>query len=371
MQQPLPDPDTSAADLAACRQLLSEGSRSFYAASRLLPGDVRDDAIALYAFCRTADDAVDLGQGGLETPAALRARLERLYAGRPEDDAVDRAFAAMVRRRALPRDLPLALVEGLHWDAEGRQYETLADLQAYAARVAGTVGAMMTVVMGVRDADALARACDLGVAMQLTNIARDVGEDARAGRLYLPRQWLREAGIDPDAWLAAPRFCPALASVIARLLAAAERLYARAESGIAALPAGCRPAILAASLIYAEIGVCVAHNGFDSLSQRAVVPGARKLSLMLKSLTRTAGQTVLPRRAALRRALAQPALDQTRFLVCAVAPLPDATAEAAAEAQVVLPWWDLSARVCWMIALFERLERSDREVAATQAVRRA
>ena len=95
-------------------------------------------------------------------------------------------------------------------------------------RLSAAVGAMMCVLMGVRDANALARACDLGVAMQLTNIARDVGEDARNGRLYLPRQWLREAGIDADAWLRAPRFDAAIAGVVGRLLQEAEVLYRRA-----------------------------------------------------------------------------------------------------------------------------------------------
>ena len=89
--------------------------------------------------------------------------------------------------------------------------------------------------MGARSADLIARACDLGVAMQLTNIARDVGEDARAGRLYLPRAWLREAGVDPVEWLATPRFRPEIAAVVARLLKHAEGLYARADAGIAGL----------------------------------------------------------------------------------------------------------------------------------------
>ncbi len=101
----------------------------------------------------------------------------------------------------MPRALPEALLEGLAWDAQARRYATLSDLYDYSARVAAAVGAMMCVLMGVRDADALARACDLGVAMQLTNIARDVGEDARERRLYLPLDWLAEAGIDPDAFL--------------------------------------------------------------------------------------------------------------------------------------------------------------------------
>ena len=150
-----------------------------------------------------------------------------------------------------PPLLPEALLEGLAWDAEGRSYETIDELFDYAARVAGAVGVMMALIMGVRSPQALARACDLGVAMQLTNIARDVGEDARLGRIYLPRQWLREAGIDADAWLAKPGLDERLRPIVARLLQEADALYARARAGIALLPANCRPAILAAALIYA------------------------------------------------------------------------------------------------------------------------
>jgi 15-cis-phytoene synthase len=178
----------TAADLAACRELLRQGSRTFHAASLLLPDRVRGPAASLYAFCRLADDAIDLHQGRLDALPRLLLRLTRAYAGRPLPHPVDRAFADMAAHHAVPEALPLALFEGFAWDAEGRRYQTLKDLQAYAARVAGTVGAMMAVLMGVRAPSLLARACDLGVAMQLTNIARDVGEDARAGRLYLPLQ---------------------------------------------------------------------------------------------------------------------------------------------------------------------------------------
>ena len=128
-----------------------------------------------------------------------------------------------------------ALLDGLQWDVEERTFETLSDIYAYAARVAGAVGAMMAALMGARSSDLVARACDLGVAMQLTNIARDVGEDARVGRLYLPRAWLREAGVDPEDWLAAPSFRPEIATVVARLLRQADFLYARADAGIAKL----------------------------------------------------------------------------------------------------------------------------------------
>ncbi len=127
----------------------------------------------------------------------LQDRLARIYAGNPYDAAADRAMADIVRRYAIPAELPEALLDGLAWDAQDRKFEDLSDVFDYAARVAGTVGVMMTLMMGVRSPDALARACDLGVAMQLTNNARDVGEDARAGRIYLPLRWLREAGHEP------------------------------------------------------------------------------------------------------------------------------------------------------------------------------
>ena len=120
----------------------------------------------------------------------------------------DRALADIVHRYAIPRALPEALLEGLEWDARAQRYEDLDALCAYAARVAGSVGAIMSVLMGVRAPEVVARACDLGIAMQLTNIARDVGEDARRGRVYLPLQWLRSAGIDPDAFIAAPVAMP-------------------------------------------------------------------------------------------------------------------------------------------------------------------
>jgi 15-cis-phytoene synthase len=142
---------------------------------------------------------------------------------------------------------------------------------------------MMALVMETRDARALARACELGVAMQLTNIARDVGEDARNGRLYLPLAWMREAGLDPDAWLAKPQFDARLGQVIARLLAEAERLYARGECGVCDLPRSCRPAIQAARLVYAEIGHALEAAGLDSVQQRTVVGAGRKLALWLRA----------------------------------------------------------------------------------------
>lgn len=333
-------------DMAACRDLLRHGSRSFHAASFLLPSTVRDPATALYAFCRIADDIVDGPRPGSAALDGLQARLARIYSGDPLSQPADRAFARVVDEFAIPRALPAALLEGFAWDAAGRTYETLDDLQDYGARVAGSVGAMMALVMGQRDPGVLARACELGVAMQLTNIARDVGEDAAAGRLYLPRRWLREGGLDPDAWLRAPSINPVVADAVARLLEAAAVLYERASSGIDRLPLTCRFGIHAASRLYAGIGSQVAQQRFDSVSRRARVSGQRKAVLALAAMG-----------AALRspRAMPADALPAIRFLVMAV------TASNSVVGERIAPWrlgrrW---IKVLEMLAAQQSRERPD------------
>lgn len=339
----------AAVDRAACRALLTDGSRSFHAASHLLPLKVREPATALYAFCRLADDAVDIeggptGSGRAAALVRLRLRLDRAYAGAPMPLPADRAFAATVARHAIPRELPEALLEGLAWDAESRRYETLDELHGYAARVAGSVGVMMAVLMGVRDADAMARACDLGAAMQLTNIARDVGEDARNSRLYLPLAWLREEGVDPDAFLARPAFTPAVGRLVARLLAEADRLYAAGTRGIGALPLACRPGIGAARLLYAAIGDEVARRGHNSIASRAVVPMRTKLALLARAPS-----------------LAWPRVPDRAPPMAAAAFLIEAVARSTSERRRTT----LGAQVLWVFELFQRVEQR-RQVVATR-----
>jgi len=337
--------DMSPEDIADCRDCLRVGSRSFHAAAYLLPGGFREPASVLYAFCRVADDAVDDGADPAQALADMHRRLDDIYAGRPAAFAADRALAGVVASMRMPKQLLSALFEGFAWDVEGRRYADLSGVQAYSARVAGTVGAMMAVLMGARHAQLLARACDLGVAMQLTNIARDVGEDARNGRLYLPEDWLRQVGIDPDAFLENPVFSPALGKVVRRLLDCADVLYRRADSGIALLPGRCRPAMYAARLLYAEIGYEVARCGFDSVSKRAVVSSARKLQV----LSGLPGLLVLS-----TTELETPVLDETEFLVAAAAtaggvpaPVPGVLAR-------------MESKAAWVLDLFDEVERRDR-----------
>ncbi|MEQ8405963.1 MAG: phytoene/squalene synthase family protein [Oceanicaulis sp.] len=337
----------SSADLDACRRSIRGGSKSFYAASLLLPPAVRERAYALYGFCRRADDLVDQGVNPRAACDALEARLEAIYDGRPGADPVDRAFADVVSECAIPEALPAALIEGFAWDASGLRYDTISQLRAYAARVAGSVGAMMALAMGARSEAALSRACDLGVAMQLTNIARDVGEDAKAGRLYLPRAWMREAGIDPDAWLAAPRFDARLGRVTQRLLDEAARLYQRARPGVALLPAACRPAIHAAARIYREIGMEAERAGFDTVGARVSTSTGRKVSLALAGFADAA---------VVRGETDAPALAETRFLVLAV---PPGEVEAGEPA-----WWNVGehwGRLADILLELELRERAAQE----------
>lgn len=335
------------ADADECRAVLRAGSRSFDWASVLLPRRVRRPATALYAFCRVADDAIDGEQQAIPALRDLRRRVDCMYAGRPAANPIDRELARVVREYDLPRVLLDAMLEGFAWDVQQRSYADLREVHAYSARVAGSVGAMMAVFMGARSYPQLARACDLGVAMQLTNIARDVGTDARAGRLYLPQNWLVQAGVDVPQLLHDPQFSPALEPVIRRLLRAADRLYKRADAGIASLPLDCRPGIYAARLIYSRIGDQLLAVGCDSVSQRTVVSPLAKAALVWRSWLPMSHRP---------DDFTQPPLEANRFLVCAGA---DTQADHTPE----LPpaWWQWSAQLVRILSVFERLERRERE----------
>jgi phytoene synthase len=295
-----PPVEPTAADLAVCEAAIRERSRSFYAASRLLPRRVRDAAVATYAFCRAADDAVDdPGDAGAVRArhVGTRRRLDAIYRGEAVDTASGRAFARVVAAAGIPRDEPEALLDGMAQDLGCVRIADDDALLLYCYRAAGVVGRMMSRIMGRSDPEALVRAAHLGVAMQLTNIARDVGEDAGRGRVYLPATRLAHAGGSPVDVLAARPTAP-VRRVTLEVLACAEAYYRSGIAGIALLPARCRPSILSAALLYRAIGRRVAARHGDGVTSRARVGGLAKAGLLALAAARCAFDPRLHPRAA-------------------------------------------------------------------------
>lgn len=283
--------------------VLARHAKSFAFAGRLLPRSVRDDAAVVYAWCRRADDEVDERGGGLDVLAALARELD----GAP---AVE-AFLEVAHRRGIPLEYPRELLAGMEMDVRGVRYESVDDLLLYAWRVAGTVGLMMAHVMGVRDEAALRHAAHLGIAMQLTNVCRDVDEDWRRGRLYLPAALFAQHGVaipldpapapSPSASPAPSPSTPfppearaAAIAAVRELLALADRFYASGDAGLPMLPGRCALAIRAASRIYRAIGTRLARRGHDPFQGRASVPLSGKLGHAAVALLRSPPALVRP-----------------------------------------------------------------------------
>lgn len=290
--------------IALARASVAQHSKSFSLAARLLPSSCRDTARVVYAWCRRADDAVDLAPfESLEKASqALLDELDELYAGRPAADPIVAAFGEVVVRTKLPKLYPQELLLGMRMDAERMRYATWDDLLLYCHRVAGTVGLMMCHVLGVDDARALRHAAHLGIGMQLTNIARDVAEDWQRGRLYLPDEVLAPhgaAGLASQLGGELPAVAlPALSQGVRRLLEAAQAFYASADVGIGALKPRSAWAVATASAVYSEIGRELAGRSYAVDAGRAHVSRSRKLYLAARSglgiLKRTPFRPVCP-----------------------------------------------------------------------------
>ena len=278
-------------DLVAQRSRIAieRGSKSFALASHLFDSETRESAHLLYAWCRYCDDVIDGQELGFRAEelgmAARRMRLKdledktrRAMGGDPTDDPIFVALARVVSRHRIPERHPLELLEGFAMDVDEHVYARLDDTLRYCYHVAGVVGVMMGYIMGVRDAATLNRASDLGIALQLTNIARDVPEDARIGRVYLPADWLAEAGLVPNDVLQ-PEARSALCRVVERLLAEADRYYASGRAGITRLPLRSAWAVATAAAVYGDIGRVVRERGRRAWDERAMVGKGRKLWL--------------------------------------------------------------------------------------------
>jgi 15-cis-phytoene synthase len=267
-----------------CERITRENSRTFYLASGLLPADKRRATRALYAFCRVSDDLIDRPVG--DPAAALEAwRQQVIYnpslnPSQTSQSAVALAWADARRRYAIPRGYLEQLIDGLALDMQQVRYDTFADLARYCYGAACTVGLMSMHITGYSSREAIPYAIRLGVALQLTNILRDVGEDWRAGRLYLPREELEsfglgesdivagvETGVYDGRWRALMRF----------QIARARRLYAEALPGVALLHPDGRFAITAAGELYRAILDQIETNDYDVFTRRASVGAWGKL----------------------------------------------------------------------------------------------
>lgn len=277
-------------DAALNQQVMAVGSPSFRAATRLFDPALREDVWALYAWCRYCDDQIDgqsLGHGrDVLAPAVQRRRLKDLQrqtgeilAGGPAASAPFEALQSVCRRRRLSRRGPIALLDGFAMDVEHRRYRTLGDLLEYCWGVAGVVGVMMAEIMDARRPEVLRRAQDLGLAFQLTNIVRDILEDAAAGRVYLPSAVLERHGVGDSASAILQGSRPALYAAALELLDEAELYYASARVGLRALPLRGALATAAARGIYRDIGRRIRRAGPEALDRRMVVPRHAKLWL--------------------------------------------------------------------------------------------
>lgn len=268
------------------RTAIVEGSKSFSAAARLLDARSRDSAQMLYAWCRYCDDRIDSQQSGFAasgdalsghaTLESLRRETQRALAGDRVNNPAFVAFQQVVQRHGIPDRYPMELLDGFAMDVANRGYETLDDTLLYCYHVAGVVGVMMAYVMGAKGDGALLRAADLGIAFQLTNISRDVMDDARMGRVYLPADWMTAVGVSPDEVLELRRR-PAVFAVVKRLLAEADRYYGSALQGLPSLGWRAAWGIAAARHVYRDIGRLVIERGAAAWDERAVVSRSRKM----------------------------------------------------------------------------------------------
>jgi phytoene synthase len=280
--------DALAEGRKAAGPVIAAHGRSFAFAGRLLPEAVRLDAFVLYAWCRRADDAIDEAPDratALEALGRLESELAAMARGEPPQEPVAAAFAELASRRRMPLDYPGELLRGMRMDLEETRYGDHATFDLYCWRAAGVVGLMMCHVMGVSDAAALRQAAHLGMAMQMTNVARDVAEDWNRGRLYLPDALLAPhglSGLSSRLGEALPGEVRAsVPPVVQSLLRRADAFYASGRDGLTALPWRCAVAIAAAAAIYRDIGRSLARQGFDPWRGRARTTTGRKVWLAL------------------------------------------------------------------------------------------
>ena len=284
---------TRDAIVATAQESIARGSKSFAAASRLFDRETRERAWLLYAWCRRCDDIADGQDHGhgmtrvADAPARvaeIAAMTEAALAGETVGDPAFDALAIVAAETRMPARFARDVIAGFALDAEEWRPRSEDDLYRYCYHVAGAVGCMMAVVMGVSPEDeaTLDRACDLGLAFQLANIARDLCEDDAAGRCYLPVEWLVEVDVPPGEAMKPP-FRQRLALLARRLTDRAALHEASARGGTPALSFRSAWAVLAAADIYGAIGREVARRGEHAWDHRVTTSAATKLGFIARS----------------------------------------------------------------------------------------
>ncbi len=275
-----------------CRKVTQRASKTFYWGSVFLPPPKRRAVWAVYALCRVIDDIVDescvpaisrpghlVGSPSLENALAYwRESLQRIYAGqRLDEHPIQLAWFDMLERFPVPVEPVLDLLKGVEMDLAVNRYETFDDLYLYCYRVAGTVGLLTSPIFGYSHEAALSHAVNLGVALQLTNILRDVGEDALLNRIYIPQDEMRRFGYSEEelkAGVVNKAFCELMRFQMAR----AEDYYQRSQSGISLLSADCRLAVRLSGTLYRRILDRIQTNNYNVFTKRARVPLKTKLA---------------------------------------------------------------------------------------------
>ena len=276
----------SGAVYAAADGLLAQRGHSFHWARRLLSAQHAERATRLYGFCRRIDDVADEATDAAAAHAALAVIRQALQTGEC-DDAETADMLQLMRACGIDPAVPLELMRGVEGDLGEVRVADMDELLRYCYRVAGTVGLMMTAALDVTAPEALPRAIDLGIAMQLTNICRDVREDASLGRRYLPATLV--GPLEPMALVApTPSVRATVTHALRMLLEAADRHYASGEQGLRYLPAGASRGILVAARVYRGIGTVLREREFDCWSSRAKVSSAGKVAITLRALAAAA-----------------------------------------------------------------------------------
>lgn len=289
--------------VATARESIARGSKSFAAASLLFDKPTRERAWLLYAWCRRCDDIADGQDHGHgmtvvhdapERLKALSAMTEQALAGEIVGEPAFDALRIVAAETRMPKRFARDLVAGFALDAEDWRPRSENDLYRYCYHVAGVVGCMMAIVMGVDpdDENTLDRACDLGMAFQLANIARDIEEDDRVGRCYLPIEWLVEMDFPPGQHMKPP-FRSRLAVLSKRMADRAAAFEASARQGTPALSFRSAWAVLAAAGIYGAIGRTVAARGEHAWDHRVTTSGMQKLGFIVTSAREAAGRDKL------------------------------------------------------------------------------